>query len=64
MIVDVLTLPKTARYSTSEVADILGVTRRTVANYRVSGKLKPRVNKYNGRYYYTGEELHRFWRTM
>ena len=61
---DVMGLPKTARYSASQVAEILGCTIRTIANYRLSGKLKARVNRHNGRYYYTGEELHRFWRTM
>ncbi|MBQ5819073.1 MAG: helix-turn-helix domain-containing protein, partial [Bacteroides sp.] len=48
----------------TQVAEILGCTIRTIANYRLSGKLRARVNRHNGRYYYTGEELHRFWRTM
>lgn len=61
---DIFAIPKTARFSATQVAEMLGCTIRTIANYRLSGKLRARVNRHNGRYYYTGEELHRFWRTM
>lgn len=61
---DLMTLPRTARYSATQVAELLGCTIRTIANYRLSGKLRARVNRMNGRYYYTGEELQRFWRAM
>ena len=64
MIGDLTTLPKTARYSATECARLLGCTVRTIANYRIAGKLRARVNRNNGRYYYTGAELQRFWRIM
>lgn len=62
--IDVANLSKTARYTPTEVAEMLGCTVKTVGNYRQRGQLKARVNRFNGRYYYTGEELMRFVRTM
>lgn len=45
-------------YSTNEVAEIIGVTRRTVYNYIESGKLK--ATKPAGRYAVSEKELKRF----
>lgn len=64
MTIELGNIAKTGKYSATAVAKLLGVTVRTVANYRLTGKLKAKVNRHNNRYYFTGEELIRFWRTV
>lgn len=57
-------IPDTARYSGAEVAKILGVSPRTVANYVQRGLLACGRHRHNGRRFFTGREIKRFWRCM
>lgn len=52
---------KTGKYSATKTAELLGVSVRTIANYRHSGLLKAKVSRANNRYYFTDEEIIRFW---
>lgn len=57
-------VPPTARYSIGEASKILGVHRNTLRKYTNVGPLgiNCQHRKSNGRKFYTGSEIVRFWR--
>lgn len=56
-----ITLNRADKFSTTEAARILGVSRPTIYSYVSQGLLKYKTRRSNGRRYYTGAELMRFW---
>lgn len=55
---------KSARYTQSDTARLLGVNRHTVANYEKRGLLAFRVRKPDMRKVTTGADIIRFWERM
>lgn len=52
------------RYSAAETCALLGIHRNTLLNWRRSGFLKPSgCHRVNGRSYYTGLDIIKFWNT-
>ena len=49
------------KYSTSEASEILGVDRSTIRHWADKGYLRYGVSRHNGRRFYTGAELLRFY---
>lgn len=56
-----LKISDTARYSVGQAAALLGVHRNTIARYTRSGQLKCGRRRANGRPFYLGSEIRRFW---
>jgi DNA-binding transcriptional MerR regulator len=50
------------RYSPKEASTLLGIHRCTLSKYTDSGAIKCGVRKANGRKYYTGTEIRKFWK--
>ena len=50
------------RYSTKETVQILGITRETLRQYVMRGKIKCGIRKANGRKFYLGSEILRMWK--
>lgn len=57
-------VPPTARYSIGEAARILGVHRNTLRRHTNTGPtgINCEHRKYNGRKFYTGLEIVKFWK--
>jgi len=57
-------IPANARYSIEQAAEILGIHRNTLRRYTNTGPtgIKCQFRKSNGRKFYTGLEIVRFWR--
>lgn len=57
-------IPPTARYSIGEAARILGINRNTLRRHTNIGPtgINCQYRKSNGRKFYTGLEIVRFWR--
>jgi len=55
-----------ARYSIGEAAQILGVHRNTLRRYTNTGPtgISCGFRKSNGRKFYTGKDIIKFWRAM
>ncbi|MDE6183214.1 MAG: helix-turn-helix domain-containing protein [Rikenellaceae bacterium] len=53
---------KDGRYSTKETAKMLGISRRTLDDHARIGKIKYGRRRSNGRRFYTGMEIVRYWR--
>lgn len=51
----------TGRYSKTEAAGLLGVSIKTLDRYTASGMIKCGYRRANGRRFYTGKEIKRFW---
>lgn len=52
------------RYSVTETCRLLGVHRNTLLKWRHSGFLRPSgCHRVNGRMYYTGLDIIKFWNT-
>lgn len=52
----------TGRYSITETCKLLGVTIKTIIKYTDQGDLKCGIRKANGRKFYTGSEIRKFWK--
>lgn len=52
---------KNSFYSSKETALLLGIHRNTLNNYRQQLAIKPQLNKFTGRFLYSGKEIERFW---
>lgn len=62
----VSTQPKVAldgRYTPKETYTVLGISRSTLHNHTKAGRIKFRLRRNSKRYFYTGAEIIRYWRT-
>lgn len=50
------------KYSPKQTCELLGMHRNTLARYTDQGAIKCEIHKHNGRKYYTGHEIKRFWK--
>ncbi len=50
------------RYSANETAEALGIHRNSLKNYTEQGLIRPGVRIANGRKFYTGAEIKKFWK--
>lgn len=55
-------IPDSGRYSVSEAANHLGVSRVTLNNYCKTGLIKFGIRKANNRKFITGAEIKRLWK--
>ena len=53
---------KDGRYSAKEAASLLGVSRSTLARDVKAGKIKCGIRRSNGRRFYLGMEIVRYWK--
>lgn len=60
MATDIPLISDTSRWTPTQAAKLLGVSTETIRRYRVSGNLRAKVSRVNGRYFFTGRELKRF----
>ena len=63
MTTEVPNVSPTGRYNTKETAAALGVCVDRVRNYANRGVLKCGYRRHNGRRFYEGSEIIRFWRS-
>ena len=54
----------TSRNNISETYNILGVHRHTLRRYTNKGKIRCGYHRVNGRKFYLGSEILRFWRSQ
>ena len=54
---------KDGRYSTEQAAKMLGISRRTLDGHAKIGKIRYGRRRSNGRRFYTGMEIVRYWRS-
>lgn len=62
----VSTQPKVAldgRYTPKETYTVLGISRSTLRNHTKAGRIKFRLRRNSKKYFYTGAEIIRYWRT-
>jgi len=52
------------RYSIEETCSILGIHRHTLRRYTNKGMIRCGFHRYNGRKFYLGSEVLRFWRSQ
>ena len=52
----------TGRYSTTETCKLLKLSFNTVMKYTKEGQIKHGVRKSNGRKFYTGTDIKKFWK--
>lgn len=66
MVVDEPKVSPTGRYTIGQAAEILGVHRNTLRRYTNTGPtgITCQHRKSNGRKFYTGLEIVRFWRAQ
>ena len=57
-------IPDKGRYPIGETAKHLGVTPRTILRYTEEGTLKFGISRANGRKFFTGAEIKRFWKAQ
>lgn len=50
------------RYSLSETCKVLKLSIKTVLKYTDTGDLKHGIHKHNGRKFYKGSEIKKFWK--
>lgn len=55
---------KEDRYSATDTCKILGIHRHTLERYTKKGAILPIIHIDSNRFYYTGEEILRFWNTI
>ena len=55
---------ETGRYSVSEACEALGIHRNSLSSYTNSGIIKCGFRKMNGRKFYLGSEIMKFWRAQ
>jgi len=54
----------TGRYSVSEASKILGIDRKTLYRHTIDGIIKCGFRRANGRRFYTGSEIQRYWKAQ
>ena len=52
----------TARFSTTDAANLLGIHRNTLRLHTKAGHIKCGYNRVNRRPFYLGREIRRYWR--
>lgn len=52
----------TGRYSINDASRILGIHRNTLRNHTENGFIKCGFRRTNGRRFYTGSEIKRYWK--
>ena len=52
---------KTGRYSVKETCEILQIHRNSLTAYTENGLIKCGIRKTNGRKYYVGSDIKKFW---
>lgn len=52
------------RYSVTETCSLLGIHRNTLSGYTNSGDIKCGYRRNNGRKFYLGSEILKFWRAQ
>lgn len=55
---------ESGKYSVTETCQILHIHRNTLQHYTDEKLIKAGVRRSNGRKYYTGSEIKRFWTTQ
>lgn len=48
-------------YSTGQTCEMLGISRNTLVKYTRAGKIRARRNTLNGRIFYIGTDIKKFW---
>lgn len=56
-------LNEAGRYSANEASAALGIHRNSLRNYEKAGLIKSGMHRANGRKFYTGREIIRFWKS-
>ena len=56
-------LNEAVRYSANEASAALGIHRNSLRNYEKAGLIKSGMHRANGRKFYTGREIIRFWKS-
>lgn len=56
-------IPDNGRYSVAETAKILGIHRDTLRRHTESRDIKFGLRRTNGRKFYLGSEIKRYWRS-
>lgn len=51
------------RYTVTQTYKLLGISRSTLHNHTKAGRIKFRLRRNSKRYFYTGAEIIRYWRT-
>lgn len=54
---------ETGRYSITETCKVLKLSFNTVTKYTDQGAIKCGIHKSNGRKFYTGSEIRKFWKS-
>ena len=57
------TLNINGRYTAKEASEALGVHRNSLRNYEKAGLIRSGIHRSNGRKFYTGREIIRFWKS-
>ncbi|WP_010416164.1 helix-turn-helix domain-containing protein [Anaerophaga thermohalophila] len=52
------------RYSVKETSEVLKINRRTLHRHTIAGYIKPGYRRTNGRAFYTGAEIKRYWKSQ
>lgn len=58
------TVISTGRYPIGEASKILGIDRKTLYRHTIEGVIKCGFRRTNGRRFYTGGEILRYWRSQ
>lgn len=61
MVSEIPPLPKKARFSVKETISILGISRTSLYRYVKAGFINACARPCNGRFFFTGGEITRFW---
>lgn len=61
MVKEVPDVPRKAKFSIKETASILGISRTSLYRYIKEKYIFAKVRPCNGRQYFTGAEIIRFW---
>lgn len=64
MVTTLPTISDDSKFTATALATMLDVSTETIRRYRISGKLKARMSRANGRYFFTGREIKRFWQIL
>lgn len=54
----------TGRYPISKASEILGINRKTLYRHTIDGLIKCGFRRTNGRKFYTGGEILRYWKAQ
>ncbi len=63
MITDMPHVALEGRYSVTEASALLGIDRKTLRVHTLANRIKFGIRRSNGRKFYTGRELLRYWKS-